>query len=330
MSNFSPSEAAFAGFRVIHRNPGAVLVWALAYIVFTLLMTALLVSLFGPQMAAFSEMSSGETKDPQRVLALMGGMAGLAVIAVPLSLLLYALLYAAVFRSILTPEDRGLGYLRIGGDELRLIGLWILQFFVFLGFYIGAWIAAIVLIVAGGMIGKSSHMEWIGAVVAFFAIVGVFCAFIWVAVRLSLAAPMTFATKKISVFGSWRVTKGKFWSLLGCYLLTFVFGILIAILGGIIALCIGAVISGDWTTMGMLAHSPREAMMHNGVFTLAKLLTVATLVQIVVSSLLSIVSRTVFLAPFAEAYRELTGGAEAAGPMDPAAPYQPRTGALVL
>ena len=329
MSNFSPSEAAFAGFRVIHRKPGAVLIWALAYVVITLVMAALMVTLFGPQMAAFSQSSSVASTDPHRMLALVGSMAGLAVIAVPIGVITQAVLYASIFRSVLRPADDGFGYLRIGGDELRLIGLGFLQFFVFLGLYLGAWIAAIVVILIGGLTGKAAHMEWVSAVIAVIGVIGVFCAFIWAAVRLSLAAPMTFAIGKISIFGSWRVTRGKFWSLLGCFLLTFIFGILIAILGGIIALCVGAVISGDWTGMEMLASTPRAAMMHSSIFSLAKLMTAATLAQIVVSSLLSTVSRTVFLAPFAEAYRELTS-VDLADPMDPPAPYRPRTNALVL
>jgi hypothetical protein len=326
MKTFSPSEAAFAGFRVIHRKPGAVLVWALAYIVVTLVMTALLVSVFGPQMAAFSQMSNDQSPDPQRVMALVSGMLGVGVVAVPIGVFTQSVLYAAIFRSVLRPADDGFGYLRVGADELRLIGLGFLQFFVFMGLYIGTWITALILIFLAHFIALQGHQPVLSLVVASVAVLAVVCGFIWVGVRLSLAAPMTFAIRKISVFGSWGVTKGRFWSLLGCYLLTFIFGILIAILAGIIALCVGAVLSGDWTTMGMLAHSPREAMMRSGVFSLSKLLTVAALAQIVVSSLLSTVSRTVLLAPFAEAYRELAEESTGDGPWG----ETPSSGALVL
>ncbi len=328
MKTFSPSEAAFEGFRVIRDKPGAVLVWALAYVVFAILMTALMVSLFGPQLAAMSQMSQDESKDPQKALALVGSMAGVIVLALPLGLLIQSIFYAAIFRSILRPAEGGFAYLRLGGDELRLIGLWIIQFFVFIGIYIGAWIAALILIFLAGFIGKAAHVEWVAGLVAIVAVIGVICAFIWVAVRLSLASPMTFAGRKISVFGSWRVTKGRFWSLLGCYILTFIFGILIAILGWIIALCVSAVISGDWTIVDTITTNPRLAMMRSGVFSLAHLLTLATIAQIVVSSLMQAVSRTIFLAPFAAAYRDLTVDSSADGTWTE--PVSPPPAGLVL
>lgn len=48
---------------------------------------------------------------------------------------------------------------------------------------------------------------------------GVFVFLIWLAVRLSLASPLTFDTRRVRVFGSFALTRGRFWSLLGAYLL---------------------------------------------------------------------------------------------------------------
>ena len=48
---------------------------------------------------------------------------------------------------------------------------------------------------------------------------------IWVSLRLSMAAPMTFAERKLRIFESWELTKGHTLSLLGV-------GFLISLIGG--------------------------------------------------------------------------------------------------
>jgi hypothetical protein len=48
MADFSPTQAAFEGFRLTRERPVAVLVWAAAIFVFSLVTTAMLIGMAGP------------------------------------------------------------------------------------------------------------------------------------------------------------------------------------------------------------------------------------------------------------------------------------------
>ena len=58
----------------------------------------------------------------------------------------------------------------------------------------------------------------------------VLSAAIWVFVRLSLAAPMTFDQRRLVVFGSWPFTRGSFWPLVGAYALAIALDVVILVL----------------------------------------------------------------------------------------------------
>jgi len=305
MKRFSPSEAAFEGFRIIRSHPGAVLGWAFAYILVQVVIGGLLLLLLGPQIATLSH-GAGDTMSAESAVGLMGSLGAVILLAIPLILLISAVFANAVFRTVLRPKDRGLFYLKLGGDEWRMfllllcwIGLGILA-------EIGLVIAFLVLAAA---VGTAVHASGGGVSPRLLGVlIGVvlFCVAVWVLVRLSLSGPMTFAERRVSVFGSWRVTRGKFWSLLGCYLLSWIFGILIGILGWVVSLAAGAVITGDWTTVSGAVSDPRALMMSSGLGLLTNMFTVSVIVQLALSSLMGAISRVVMYAPMAAAYRDLT------------------------
>ena len=60
--------------------------------------------------------------------------------------------------------------------------------------------------------------------------VALFVAFLYPAVRLSLAPSMTFADGRISLFRSWPLTAGQFWGLFGAYVLATVLALLVLML----------------------------------------------------------------------------------------------------
>ncbi|MEI9927579.1 MAG: hypothetical protein WDN44_07570 [Sphingomonas sp.] len=159
---------------------------------------------------------------PQEVAQRMSQFAGPMALIYLLSLVLAVVLVCAAFRAVLRPEEGGPGSLRIGSDEVRMAGLFILLFA--LGI-----VAAVILMLllmlataAAGLIGGTA-----GAVLAFLIGVATFCGIIFVWVRLSLAPAVTFANRRISLDAAWALTAGRFWTLLGAYILIFLITIVL-------------------------------------------------------------------------------------------------------
>ena len=92
---FSATEAAFEGFRIVRRHPLAIVFWALAYVIF---FGAFLGLFAGPlaSVMATTEAMEGTQPSPQEAQALMASWSGFIVLGVPLSLVLGAVLNAAV------------------------------------------------------------------------------------------------------------------------------------------------------------------------------------------------------------------------------------------
>ena len=67
---------------------------------------------------------------------------------------------------------------------------------------------------------------------------------VWLAVRLSLVAPMTFAEQKIAIKESWAMTKGRFWPLLGMAVLAGVMSMLVGLLGSIVIAPLNLIFGG--------------------------------------------------------------------------------------
>jgi hypothetical protein len=64
------------------------------------------------------------------------------------------------------------------------------------------------------------------------------------AVRLSLAPPLTFATGRIDLFGSWALTRGRAGRILGAYALTLALVALVYFLSALVVAAVGAVLAG--------------------------------------------------------------------------------------
>lgn len=210
MTEFSATAAAMAGFRFIKDRPLTIVIWAAAYVVMLILVVGAFVLVAGAAILPFMNDMQALERDPTALLtspALWGGLA----LALVLMVLLSGVVYGALFRAFLRPEEGGLGYFRLGADELRLIGAYLLVTLLSSAVNYGGQFALGLL--AQGVGGTGGMLiSGLGSLVMFGLA-------IWLAIRLSLVLPMTFDRRRISLASAWRLTDGQFWDMLGAYIL---------------------------------------------------------------------------------------------------------------
>ena len=188
------------------RHPLAVALWSLLYAVpgmvsWLLMQPAALAPADGQEMPA---------ADAFRYL-------GLVFLAQLVLFLIVVALLSAALRLMLRPHEPGLAGLRLGMDELRILGLSLLMTIaVYFGFVI------VVLVLALLFAGLATGLGTVGgAAVVGLAVLAVLGLFIWLQVRLSLVFPLTFIRRKIIIGDSWELTRGRFWTLFGGYFAIF-------------------------------------------------------------------------------------------------------------
>ena len=224
MSKLS-TDFAFEGFRLIRERPIAILIWGLVLLVFNGSGMYIASTMIAPAMADFTP----GTTDPTAVLALYAKIAPAYGIILPLSMVQNTILSCAIFRCALGAKDTSLAGLRLGIAELRQLLVTILFGIVFLGIYLGSIIGGFLIgMLFGSIFGLiSPALATVGVVIGFLAALGVF---LWFMARLSLAQVQSFDTKRINLFGSWRLTAGHTGELIVGYAIMFVMMLLVAVL----------------------------------------------------------------------------------------------------
>jgi hypothetical protein len=294
MSGFSATEAALEGFRLTRENPKAFGAWVGASFFFNVL--AIIVDAFMPASVrqGLASLNADQALTPYQLLDTL-------VLAAPVLIFALAVLSitsAAVYRLIFRHDDARFGYLRLGADELRLMGLTVLCFGIAIVLVVAvSLVVGIVLsLIAAVLPDLANTLRWPAAIFSL-AIVGA------VLVRLSLAPVATFAERRITVFESWRLTRGCFWPLLGAYAMALacivVIGILILIVFTLVAGAILVATGGQLSDVGRILK-PQDS-------SLTSYLSVGIIAYMVVSSVFSALWNAVIAAPGAIAYQQLHG-----------------------
>jgi hypothetical protein len=311
---FSVTEASLAGFKLIGKRPLSALVWALAWIVLGYGGLAGLLYLSGVQLADSLRALPQAGDDPQAMgMAVAHFYLGFLRVFWPWMLWAWVLgivLQAAVFRAVIEPKKRGFAYLSIGGDEVRLGLLHVIFFVLWILFCI------VVGLACGAAIAGAQMLQapWQGVAIAATIIATVVVVLV-VLVRLMLAAPMTFARKRLQIFDSWGLTRGRFWALVGVVLLMAIFVVAIAFAFGLIrnAVMIGPM--QDFMREAMVNPRDPSRILNRMLQVLdPRTLSPTIIAFVAVQGLADTVLRVIALAPFAESYRMLAAPPPAAPP----------------
>jgi len=283
MTILSPTAAATEGFRVMRREPRAVLVWGLLWL--------------GALLAAAAAVASGErivvsNRRTIRSLAeIVHGFGPFAAVFVVLFLLVWATTTVATYRAVLRPGDRRYFFLRLGVDELRVAIMTVTAFILVLAFG-GIPAYLLYLLVSPIMRALPAFTREIATGGALATV----CVDVWLGVRLSLIAVETFAERRFHLTAYWPLTRGRFWYLFLVYflffLMFFVLTLLFFLLGGFLFGAAPARIDSA------------DLLQRSSVLGLAAMLSVLTVAFWVVSS-------TLFCACQAHAFRAIVGSGKA-------------------
>ncbi|HYD88486.1 MAG TPA: hypothetical protein VEA80_13505 [Vitreimonas sp.] len=234
MADKQALNATFYAFR--KREKGGVLTMTtIAYLVLTVVSFGLFVALnwaavtdyiawYGDLVARAAE--GGGQPDP----AMMTPPA--SVMALGPIMFLFQILYyvlaaayeAACLRWLVRGESKGLFGFSFGADT------WRVYFTYWIWFFLGVAVFIAFLIVFGGMIGSIAAVGASGGDASSMGALGLFAPLIVLAlllvmayfsVRLAPAAATSVARNRFAFFDAWKVTKGRFWALLGSFVLLF-------------------------------------------------------------------------------------------------------------
>ena len=309
MATLSVMECATEGFSLIRRRPWAFVGWIVFWLV--LGMGPFLVVLAGlaPKFIDFvsAVRSAHDEHDPIAISRLLQDELCFMTILAPWGLWLLVsgtILYAAVLRAVLEPSKSAFAYLRIGMDEVRL-------FFVRVVFAVltAAFVAAIV---GGGVVlfivsDRYVGHPWEGWIDLLVIALGL-CLLIWVLFRLSMAFPMTFAEKRLRIFESWELTRGRFWPLVGVWamsiLLIIAVGISFIFIRQFVFLAVG-LSTGAFDQLGSMRTMGDD--LRKGLSTLLAAFGPALIATLIVQAIGDAVVRVVFIASYARAYAQLSG-----------------------
>lgn len=300
--SFSATDAAFEGFRLVRRNPIALVAWTLVYLVYTLATLFAAGGMMRSMAVWMEQMEALEAGPPptspealvpimESYVAAMSHMAW----AIPLSLVIGAVLMAAIARAVLTPGAGGFGYLRLGMDEVRVF---VVTLVIAILYSLAVGIAFVAAAVIGGV--AIGFMEGWGVLVMVLTILSAIAFAIWLGVRWSLAVPITVDQKKFAIFDSFAVTKGRFWSLFGMALLTFVMVIVVSLLAAIVMMPISMM--GGMSMFGSMGGGDPTEMFRN--FNPANPWMIASSV---LNAFVYALTVAVLYAPFSAAYRDIKG-----------------------
>lgn len=204
-------ELLGGGFNVLKRRPKELVIWTVIQLVLSVALVAAIMPFMASTAAAQQQaIAGGVPGDP--VGAIPAGI-GLFALAYLLMLVWFLMLFTAIVRGAAATGEDSFAWLRFGGDELRLIGLFLLYMVASIVVWL---ILALIFGVIFGLAASASVMA--GTAVGIVGGILLFCAIVWLGVRISLVGAVFVLEKSFAIRKGWQATKGHFWTLLLAYL----------------------------------------------------------------------------------------------------------------
>lgn len=209
MGDFSAGRALGAGFRLIGREPLAILVWALLYFVVGMLPQMAVMAAIFPDWARLTHAiatSAGQTPPGSlEMFRAQAKMMQLQPVTWLTGIVVQALLLGAIYRAVLMPDERRFFYLRLGGREAWL-GFVLLVLFVMIA--IAAFVITLPTAIVSGIIAAMARDTPALGLLVLVVVVAAVWLLTWLFLRLSLATPMSFDQRAFRLYKSWDLTRG--------------------------------------------------------------------------------------------------------------------------
>ena len=225
MGDFRISEAAFAGYGLIKRKPGLWLALFIFCLVINYVGYGMIGTTAGPVMAQIRD--AGGTPDPGMAMQVVAATGQLLLIAGVMAALSYMISAGAVARAVVRPSTSKPPYIGLGVDELRLlvvglvVGL-ILFALQFAGTILVGLASVGVAVATGEMAQLAENPGQQPAAMRTTTIIGSIIIYVLtflLSVRFSLAPAQSEREEGVRIFGSWALTKGRYWKTTGAYAL---------------------------------------------------------------------------------------------------------------
>jgi hypothetical protein len=290
------ADAVAAGFGLIRKRPGSVLVWGAVRTLYSFCAFALVAPLFFTRLGdILTRVRAGVPPDP----ATMTGLHSANILLSIAGAFVGAVLSCAVFRAVLKPDEGRFAFLRVGSAELFV-------FLLTIGLAVTAMVAAFaaaIPLITITIIAAVVHAKAAAVLIAIIGTIGLLVLLGWALLRLSIAGPMIVEDGKFHLADAWALTRGQVTELFMVAASLFIVLVVIEVVIGAIVLAVGIAFLSQAAGGLVALHSfftrpPVEILAG-----LAPGLIVLGLVAIPITGCLW----AIIAAPWAWAYRNLAG-----------------------
>lgn len=231
MADFSIRESVFAGWGLIRRKPGLFLALAIYCFVINIAGYWVIMSLVGEPLAMMAELRRtgelGAMADPSTAMQVAGSGLVLQLVYSVMLLLSFMVAAGAVARAVIRPSTSKPPYIGLGADEFRLmvVGL-VVGLILFAVSFAGSIVATLAGLGTAFATGEIRQMAEnpgelpLAMAIVTYSLMGLvtFLTFLF-SIRFSLAPAQSEREEGVRIFGSFALTKSRFWRMTGTYLL---------------------------------------------------------------------------------------------------------------